>query len=120
VVAAQLLLVVELDARGLVAWLATEAGALLGEDVALTEDDAWLDLSQLGAGYGDFTDAGREAIRLVARTEGVALDPVYSGKGMAGLIAEARAGRLDGPVVFWCTGGGPSLFAAGWGERLLG
>ena len=108
------------DARGLVTWLANEAGALLGADPRLTEDDAQLDLSQLGDGYGAFTDAGLEAIRLVARTEGVVLDPVYSGKGMAGLIADARAGRVEGPVVFWHTGGGPSIFAAGWGERLLG
>jgi 1-aminocyclopropane-1-carboxylate deaminase/D-cysteine desulfhydrase len=107
------------DARGLVTWLANEAGALLGADVALTEDDAHLDLSQLGDGYGAFTPAGIEAIDLLARTEGVVLDPVYSAKGMAGLIADARAGRVEGPVVFWHTGGGPSLFAAGWGERLL-
>jgi 1-aminocyclopropane-1-carboxylate deaminase/D-cysteine desulfhydrase-like pyridoxal-dependent ACC family enzyme len=79
-----------------------------------------LDLSQLGDGYGAFTDAGLEAIRLVARAEGAVLDPVYSGKAMAGLVAAARAGRVDGPVVFWHTGGGPSLFAAGWGERVLG
>ena len=63
--------------------------------------------------------AGTDAIGLLARTEGVVLDPVYSAKGMAGLIADARAGRVDGPVVFWHTGGGPSVFAAGWGERLL-
>ena len=107
------------DARGLTTWLANEAAALLGVDVGLAEDDAHLDLSQLGDGYGTFTDAGIEAIGLLARTEGVVLDPVYSAKGMAGLIADARAGRLDGPVVFWHTGGGPSLFAAGWGERLL-
>jgi len=107
------------DASGLVAWLANEAGALLGADVALTDDEAHLDLSQLGDGYGTFTDAGIEAIRLLAETEGVVLDPVYSAKGMAGLIADARAGRIEGPVVFWHTGGGPSLFAAGWGERLL-
>jgi 1-aminocyclopropane-1-carboxylate deaminase/D-cysteine desulfhydrase len=107
------------DGPGLTAWLANEAGALLGADVRLTEGDAHLDLSQLGDGYGAFTGAGIDAIRLLARTEGIALDPVYSGKGMAGLIAAARAGRIDGPVVFWHTGGGPSLFAAGWGERLL-
>ena len=107
------------DARGLVTWLATEAGALLGADPGLTEDDAHLDLSQLGDGYGAFTDAGREAIQLLARTEGVVLDPVYSAKGMAGLIADARAGRVEGPVVFWHTGGGPSLFAAGWGDALV-
>ena len=100
----------------LVATLARQAGALLGADV---EARARLDFSQLGDGYGAFTEAGLEAIRLVARAEGVLLDPVYSGKAMAGLIAEARAGRVRGPAVFWCTGGGPSLFAAGWGERLV-
>ena len=104
---------------GLVAWLANEAGALLDVDVRLSEDDAHLDLSQLGGGYGAFTQAAIDAIDLLARTEGVVLDPVYSAKGMAGLIADARAGRLHGPVVFWHTGGGPSVFAAGWGERLL-
>jgi D-cysteine desulfhydrase family pyridoxal phosphate-dependent enzyme len=107
------------DARGLVTWLANEAGALLGADVAVSEDDVNLDLSELGDGYGAFTQAGIEAIGLLARTEGVVLDPVYSAKGMAGLIADARARRIQGPVVFWHTGGGPSLFAAGWGERLL-
>ncbi len=107
------------DPRGLVAWLAREAAALLGAPAELGEDDVALDPGQLGERYGAFTDAAIEAIGLVARTEGVVLDPVYSGKGMAGLIADARAGRIDGPVVFWHTGGGPSLFAAGWGERLL-
>ena len=107
------------DGPGLTAWLANEAGALLNAGVTLTADDAHLDLSQLGEGYGAFTRAGIEAIGLLARTEGVVLDPVYSAKGMAGLIADARCGRLDGPVVFWHTGGGPSLFASGWGERLL-
>jgi 1-aminocyclopropane-1-carboxylate deaminase/D-cysteine desulfhydrase-like pyridoxal-dependent ACC family enzyme len=107
------------DAAGLTAWLANEAGLLLGADAALSEDDSHLDLSQLGGGYGAFTQAGLEAITLLARAEGVVLDPVYSAKGMAGLIADARAGRIDGPVVFWHTGGGPSVFAAGWGEQLL-
>ncbi len=107
------------DARGLVAWLANEAGALLGAELGLSEEDARLELSQLGDGYGAFTQAGIEAIGLLARTEGVLLDPVYSAKGMAGLVADARAGRVEGPVVFWHTGGGPSLFAAGWGEQML-
>jgi 1-aminocyclopropane-1-carboxylate deaminase/D-cysteine desulfhydrase-like pyridoxal-dependent ACC family enzyme len=107
------------DGPGLTAWLANEAGALLGADVTLAAGDAHLDLAQIGDGYGEFTEAGIEAIGLLARTEGVVLDPVYSAKGMAGLLADARAGRIDGPVVFWHTGGGPSLFAAGWAERLL-
>lgn len=108
------------DARGLVSWLANEAGALLGADPGLTEEDAHLDLSQLGDGYGAFTEAGLDAIRLLARAEGVVLDPVYSAKAMAGLVADAGAGRVTGPVVFWHTGGGPSLFAAGWADRLVG
>jgi 1-aminocyclopropane-1-carboxylate deaminase/D-cysteine desulfhydrase-like pyridoxal-dependent ACC family enzyme len=107
------------DGPGLTTSLANGACALLGADVTLTEGDAHLDVSQLGDGYGAFTEAGIEAIDLLARTEGVVLDPVYSAKGMAGLIADARAGRIDGPVVFWHTGGGPSRFAAGWGERFL-
>ncbi|HEX6467893.1 MAG TPA: pyridoxal-phosphate dependent enzyme [Streptosporangiaceae bacterium] len=106
------------DPAGLVLRLAGEAAALLGADLTLSGDDVRLDFSQLGAGYGAFTDAGVEAIRLVARTEGVVLDPVYSGKAMAGLVDDARAGRVDGPAVFWHTGGAPSVFAAGWGDRL--
>ena len=54
-----------------------------------------------------------EAIRLVARTEGILLDPVYSGKGMAGLIGLIRAGRFAAQdnVVFVHTGGAAALFA---------
>ena len=71
-----------------------------------------LDRSQVGDGYGRFTDAGRDAIALAARLEGLVLDPVYSGKAMAGLIADRRAGRLaaDQPTVFLHTGGFPSIF----------
>lgn len=60
-----------------------------------------------------------EAIRLAARTEGLVLDPTYTGKAMAGLIAEARAGTLpdQGSIVFVHTGGTPGLLAdehSGW------
>lgn len=70
---------------------------------------------QLGPGYGQPTDAMREALDLCARLEGLLLDPVYSGKAMAALIALARNGAL-GPsdtAVFWHTGGTPALFAYG-------
>jgi D-cysteine desulfhydrase len=72
-----------------------------------------LDRSHIGRGYGVPTDAGREAIELAARLEGLLLDPVYSGKAMAALVADRRAGVLkpDQPVVFVHTGGLPSLFA---------
>ncbi len=67
----------------------------------------------VGDGYGVMTDACREAILVVARTEGILLDPVYTGKAAAGMIAHAREGQLTGEdtVVFVHTGGVPALFA---------
>ncbi len=67
----------------------------------------------VGPGYGQPTAQMVEAIELLARTEGILLDPVYSGKGMAGLIALVRAGRFssDENVVFVHTGGAAALFA---------
>lgn len=71
-----------------------------------------LDGSQMGEGYGMPTEAAREAVELAARLEGLLLDPVYTAKAMAGLIADRRAGRLpaDQPTVFLHTGGLPALF----------
>jgi len=67
---------------------------------------------QVGAGYGTLTERAAEAIRLAARTEGIVLDPVYTGRALAGLAAAVRDGDLgsDAPVVFWHTGGLPGLF----------
>ncbi len=64
-------------------------------------------------GYGRISDAGLEAMRLVARTEGILLDPVYTGKAMAALVDHVRQGRLtrENTVVFMHTGGLPALFA---------
>jgi D-cysteine desulfhydrase family pyridoxal phosphate-dependent enzyme len=66
-----------------------------------------VDDSQVGAGYAARTAAATEAITLVARTQGIVLDPVYTGKAMAGLIARVRAGQFspDQIVLFWHTGG---------------
>jgi 1-aminocyclopropane-1-carboxylate deaminase/D-cysteine desulfhydrase-like pyridoxal-dependent ACC family enzyme len=66
-----------------------------------------------GPAYGYPTGDTFEAITLVARDEAVILDPVYTGKAMAGLIGHAREGRLgpDDTVVFLHTGGSPALFA---------
>ena len=54
-----------------------------------------------------------EATNMLARNEGVLLDPVYSGKGMAGLIGQIQSGKIskDGDVIFLHTGGAVSLFA---------
>ena len=66
-----------------------------------------------GAGYGIVSDAGRDAIRLLAQTEAILVDPVYSGKALSALIAEAQSGRIPAgsQVLFWHTGGAPTLFA---------
>lgn len=68
---------------------------------------------QVGEGYGIPTAASREALELVARTEGIVLDPVYTAKGMAGLISLIRAQHFttEDRVLFWHTGGQTGLFA---------
>jgi len=63
--------------------------------------------------YGEPNDAAIDAIRLLARMEGVLLDPVYTGKAMAGLLDGVTHKRFDGngPLLFLHTGGAPALFA---------
>lgn len=75
--------------------------------------DIHVDFRHVGDGYGLPTSAMVSAVELVARTEGILLDPVYSGKGMAGLIAQILNGEIDADetVVFLHTGGMPGLFA---------
>jgi L-cysteate sulfo-lyase len=67
----------------------------------------------VGEGYGIPTPEGLAAIQLLARLEGLLLDPVYTGKAMAGLVAMIREGRFSDKqnVVFLHTGGWPALFA---------
>ncbi len=64
-------------------------------------------------GYGQPNEEGLEAIKLLARLEGILLDPVYTGKAMAGLIDGVAQKRFkdDGPIIFIHTGGAPALFA---------
>ena len=58
-----------------------------------------------------FRGAAAEATRLLARTEGILVDPIYTAKALAGLVALARDGVFDGRrVVFWHAGGSPGLF----------
>lgn len=63
--------------------------------------------------YGEPNRAGMDAVRLAAATEGLLLDPVYTGKAMAGLLDGIARGRIDGEgaVIFLHTGGAPALFA---------
>ena len=93
--------------------IANEAAELLGVPARLDDDDLPNDDSQIGPVYGLPTPGCIEAIQLLARTEAIFLDPVYSGKAMAGLIADIRGGAIDPgeEVIFLHTGGNPALFA---------
>jgi 1-aminocyclopropane-1-carboxylate deaminase/D-cysteine desulfhydrase-like pyridoxal-dependent ACC family enzyme len=88
---------------------------LLGLDAALVHKGAAIEIDDrfIGEGYARPTEASREAIELAARTEAIFLDPVYTGKAMAGLIAYVRQEKFTKrqAVVFWHTGGQVGLFA---------
>lgn len=89
--------------------LSVGAARLLGApeiDPCVVVRDGWI-----GPGYGVASESGNAAIELVAKTEGIFLDPIFGAKAMAALIAECLAHRVRGAVVFLVTGGGPTLFA---------
>jgi 1-aminocyclopropane-1-carboxylate deaminase/D-cysteine desulfhydrase-like pyridoxal-dependent ACC family enzyme len=100
--------------------VATRAAALLGLPHRVSPDDVEATEDFVGPAYGAVTVECREALDLLARTEGILLDPAYTAKAMAGLIADVRGGRLaaDRPVVFLHTGGTPAVFA--YRDELLG
>lgn len=92
--------------------LMREAAALLGADVSISAGD--FELRDLcGPGYAIPSEEGNAAVSLMAEKEGIFLDPVYTGKAFAGLIAMARAGELrsDERVLFLHSGGAGGLFA---------
>jgi D-cysteine desulfhydrase family pyridoxal phosphate-dependent enzyme len=93
--------------------IASATAATLGLDISFVPGDVTADDGYIGDDYGIVTSDGREALRLVAETEGVFLDPVYSSKAMAALIDHIRQGRMgrDETVVFVHTGGTPAIFA---------
>ena len=103
----------EPDKRLRAARVATETARLLGSTVTVTPDELFTNQDYIGEGYGIPTPAGLEAIRLLAEGDGVLLDPTYTSKAMAALIADVRAGRIgpDETIVFLHTGGVPALFA---------
>ena len=98
------------ELRPVVERLVGDLGVLTG--VAVKTADIELDDADLGAGYGHRTAAADEATRLLARTEGILVDPIYTAKALAGLIRLVRSGSIRGPVVFWHAGGTPGLFEA--------
>jgi D-cysteine desulfhydrase len=101
--------------------LATQASELLGRRIDFTPDDVLATDAYCQAGYGVLTDGEREAVKLFARTEGLLLDPVYTGRAAAGLIDLVRLGHFasDETVLFWHTGGQPALFADKYSADLI-
>ena len=100
------------EQEGNVFKLAVATSALLGTPAPAREDIVALD-DWVGPGYSLPTATMVEAVRMLASSEGILLDPVYSGKAMAGLIGLVRAGHFapDERLLFVHTGGSPSLHA---------
>lgn len=96
-----------------------ESAALLNIDLPVDDECIIVDDRWIGQSYGIPSEKGIEAINLLAEYEGVLLDPVYSGKGMAGLIGWIREGQLkeNKPVMFLHSGGVPSLFLSNFKEK---
>jgi 1-aminocyclopropane-1-carboxylate deaminase/D-cysteine desulfhydrase-like pyridoxal-dependent ACC family enzyme len=96
-----------------IARIATACAGRFGLGIRFAPSDVIVDDGYIGAAYGIVSDAGREAMMLLARTEGIILDPVYTSKAMAGLIGHIRRGAIEegANVVFVHTGGLPALFA---------
>ncbi|ATY90298.1 D-cysteine desulfhydrase [Pectobacterium atrosepticum] len=92
--------------------LAQRTWQLLGIPGELPHSAVRVNSDYVGKGYGIPTEGTLEALRLLAQLEGILLDPVYSGKGMAGLIDLIRQGhfRADENIVFIHTGGSAGLF----------
>lgn len=93
--------------------LATETLRCLGSGETVGADEIRVDRGYFAPGYEQPNEAATEAIRLLARTEGLLVDPVYTGKAFAGLLDYVRSGKVaaGGTVVFWHTGGATALFA---------
>ncbi len=107
------------ELRPLLARLASATAERLGLEMTFTEDDFSVDDGYLGGGYGVIGELEREAVRTVARTEGLLLDPVYTGRAFGGLLDLIRPGRFrkSDQVLFWHTGGVAALLTQG--EALL-
>ena len=107
------------EVRAGVAAIAAPLVGRLGLDVSVSPDEVVAYDGYLGGGYAVMGEPEREAIRLMARHEGILLDPVYTGRAMAGRIDLVRRGEIgkDETVLFWHTGGSPALYA--YADELL-
>jgi D-cysteine desulfhydrase family pyridoxal phosphate-dependent enzyme len=101
-----------------VSGLASETSERMGDRIEFGEADVAANDEYCRAGYGVVTEMEREAVRLFATTEGLLLDPVYTGRAAAGLLDLIRKGyfKREETVLFWHTGGQPALFADRYAE----
>jgi 1-aminocyclopropane-1-carboxylate deaminase/D-cysteine desulfhydrase-like pyridoxal-dependent ACC family enzyme len=100
--------------------MANQAAQRLQLDIQLSAHDFVNDDSYVGERYAIPTTEGIQAIHLLAKSEGILIDPVYTSKAMAKLLADIQSGQLDkqAPVVFMHTGGAPALF--GYTREVMG
>jgi D-cysteine desulfhydrase len=96
-----------------VAQIANECAEYIGSAERFSKQNIKVVYGYLGEGYGVVGDLEREAIRMMARCEGIILDPVYAGRAFGALIDLIRKGvfKRGETVLFWHTGGAPALFA---------
>jgi len=101
------------------AGIANDTAKALGLDLVVTEEEVVNFVEFVGEGYGIPSEAGIEAVKLFARTEGVILDPIYTGKAAAGMVAHIREGRFgaEDVLVFVHTGGNAANFT--WADLWL-
>lgn len=102
-----------------VAEIAAATSRRLRLDLSFSPEEVVAYDGYLGAGYAIMGEPEAEAISMVARSEGILLDPVYTGRAMSGLMDLIRRGEIgeDETIVFWHTGGSAALFA--YADQLL-
>ena len=101
------------ELQSIVLNLVHQTSELLRLNLDFQPDEVDVDDRYLGGGYAVMGEIEREAIELFASTEGILLDPVYTGRAAAGMIDRIRKGEfgLEERILFWHTGGTPALFA---------
>ncbi len=107
------------EGRARITQLVKETAQFIERDLTLRATEIIIHDDYLGPGYASITPEARMAIQRVARLEGIFLDPVYTGKAMAGLMDLAQRGvfKQGSTVVFWHTGGTPGIF--GYPEQVI-
>lgn len=93
--------------------LANDTAKHVGTEMSFSKGDFEVKDDYLGGGYGVMGDLERNAINLLARTEGILLDPVYTGRAFGAMVDLIKKGEFskDDRVLFWHTGGTPALFS---------